>query len=386
MDKINIEQALIASAKDKTNSVFTKRVMTSISKNKVVEPHNRKSFFNKIWHLPRYAIIAMAVLLTALASGTAYAAYQLWLAPSAQITSSSQNQYNRKEVVVGFQNCGKTASAKYEVKSGNLLSDTEVAHLLQARCEILTITNWANKQWESNTPTKSVNVSAESFAVTKISDNTIDASSDSFSTTLQFTSSTKFIVNGLETDANAIKPGDNILYVELDSYASASGGSPTKRELMAVIKLELPAIAYSTSRQYMVAERQVCYGNTGESCVLGASIDVYPRDGENNLAPTAPGDPYEIQGEIVSHNGNNFELKASSGAIYSIAAPIDAVTEFNAKYSGNYEGARIELGDKLLVRYSQNENDDHKVVLSEQVQSIVLLIELAEKTDPLKKY
>lgn len=380
MDKITIDQALIACHDVTTESAFTNRVMSSITHRASV----KKPIFIKIKHMSRFALATLTFCSIVATSGSAYAAYQMWFNPTAKVQNTGQNQYGRDEFLATLSNCGTTASALYEVKTGISLSEEEIAQLLQARCELDFVQKWANKNWRPSTPTLGVNVSFEAFRVTAVDKSTISLHSSQFDTVLDITKDTQFIANNMKTSANSIKTENIVVYVERDTYLPSSG-SPTKRELMAIIKLELPIEAYSVNRQSQVNERTSCIGNSNESCINSASIDVYPRNNEDVSSKTVSGDFYRIQGELISNDGASFELKSSSGAIYKVTAPLDIISRFNSDNSTDY-GTSIIIGDMISVQYFQNVTDDHKTIQPQQIHSINLLIELTNKTDDFKKY
>lgn len=380
MDKITIDQALIACHNTTTGSAFTKRVMSSI----IHQAPVRKPIFIKIKHMSRFALATLTFCSIIATSGAAYAAYQMWLNPTAKVQNTGQNQYGRDEFLATFSNCETAASALYEVKTDISLSEEEIAQLLQARCELDSVQRWANKSWGPSNPTLGINLSFEAFSVTTVDKSTINLHSSQFDTILGITKDTQFIANNMKTSADSISAGNVVIYVERDTYLP-SGGSPTKRELMAIVKLELPIEAYSVNRQSQITERTSCIGNSNESCINSASIDVYPRNNEDVSIKTVNESLYRIQGELISNDGASFELKSSSGAIYKVTAPLDIISRFNSDNSADYNTS-ITIGDIISVQYFQNANDDHKTIQPQQIHSINLLIELTNKTDDFKKY
>jgi hypothetical protein len=380
---ITPDQALIASHEtgDGINTAFVDRVMKTINSPARPRPF---AMFTTWRHMHRLAFAIMAIAALALVSGTAYAAYQLWLKPHAQVQHFGQNQYGRNEALVTFQNCKDSASTTYEVKSSSQLTAEQLSQLLQAKCEMDAITAWANAQEPSGLHAITA-LYPGAFTVESINGDTYELHGKLEDRTVTITKDTAFIVHGMQVGREAIHVGDTVGYVEKNSYAPG-GGWPTERKSIAIVALELPAKMYEIDLQNQVAKRQDCHGNPGESCVNSGSIDVFPRYGEDNTAPTDSGDMFEIQGRIVEHQGTTVKVKASSGAIYTITAPIDIIASFNTKASANYNGITIENGDMLSVRYSQNPWNDHKTIQPRQVQSVSLLIELVKKTDPIKKY
>jgi hypothetical protein len=380
MAKITPDQALLASYKvsDGMNTAFINRVMGSL------EPAPKlNNFMASLQHMPKFALVVSAIVCALVLSGTAYAAYQLWLKPNATVQNFSQNQEGRNEALVAFQNCQGQANSQYEVKSGAGLNAEQIEQLMRARCEMDAINKWAHSLLPVQDATPPMAYPG-GFTITKIDGNSVNLSGDMDSPTLTATNKTAIVVNGLQTSLDNLKVGDTVTYVEYNTYGP-EGGHPTSRTLMGIVKLQMPIEFYDTTMQNMVAVRTACYGNAAESCVQSGSIDVYPRDGENNMAKVTPGEHFEVQGRIVAHDGKTVQLKASSGAIYTINAPIDMIAKFNTQNSPDY-GTAIEVGDMLMVLYTKKSGEDPKVVEPNQLRSVSLLIEVIRKQDPIKKY
>jgi hypothetical protein len=380
MAKITPDQALLASYKvsDGASNVFVARVM------KEIKPAAKmNNFFESLRHVPKFALVIAAAASVIIVSGTAYAAYQLWLKPSASVQHFGQNQEGRNEALVAFRNCQGQANTKYEVKSGADLNAEQIEQLMRARCEMDAINKWAYSLMPTQVETPAMAYPG-AFTITKINGNNVTLKGELDSPTLTANDTTAIIVDGMPTALSNLKVGDTVTYVEYNTY-NPGGGHPTSRTLMGIVKLQMPVEFYDNTMQNMVAVRIACYGNTSESCVQSGSIDVYPRDGENNMAKVTAGDHYEVQGRIIAHDGKTVRIKASSGAVYTINAPIDMVTKFNTQNSSDY-GVRIETGDMLMVLYTKKSDEDPKTIESNQLRSVSLLIEVIRKQDPLKKY
>lgn len=379
MAEITPDQALLASYKvsDGVNNAFITRVMDNL------ESAPRMNLFAALRHMPKFALVIAAIVGVLVVSGTAYAAYQLWLKPNATVQNFSQNQEGRNEALVAFQNCQGQANSQYEVKSGADLSAEQIEQLMRARCEMDAINKWAYSLMpiQDGIPPMAY---PGAFTITKIEGNSISLKGSMDSPTLTATDKTATVIDGVQTGFGGLNVGDTVTYVEYNTYGP-EGGHPTSRTLMGIVKLQMPIEFYDTTMQNMVAVRTACYGNAAESCVQSGSIDVYPRDGENNMARVTPGERFEIQGRIVEHNGKTVRVKASSGAIYTINAPIDMVAKFNTQNSPDY-GTTIEVGDMLMVLYTKKSGEDPKVIEPNQLRSVSLLIEMIRKQDPIKKY
>ncbi len=378
MDKITIEQALIASQSGSAQSNnFTERVMKSIkNKRRLTLLFNIPSKFAKL------AMTLVAICCAALTTGAVYAAYQIWLAPSVEVQPTGQNQ-----VLATFTNCNTIASARYEIRSGSSLNSKEISQILQARCEISAIQTWENSQNTNNN--QLVLESDEAYLVTSVSGAKISLQSSDLNKDVIVTNKAQFFVNGISSSADSIQVGDAVFYVERNTY-NQSGGSPTKSDLLAIFKMDLPVEAYSVNKQNLVIERTTCLGNPDDSCLAdSASIDVYPRGDEAAYMANTPesGDLYEVQGEIVSISAASFTLQGSSGALYQIDTPQNIIDEFNKKDSGNYGHHTIQVGDKLSVFYWQGLDDDHKAIKADQLAKVSLLMQTGDnKTETTTKY
>jgi len=379
MAKITVDQALLASHDPASmNPLFINRVMD------VVEQPKMNTLFASLQRMPKFAL-ALAVIATLLAvSGTTYAAYQLWFKPNATVQQFGQNQEGRNEALVTFKNCQNQASTRYEVKSNASLTAPQVEQLLRARCEMDAINKWALSASPTTTEAPPMAYPG-AFTVTKIDGTKVSLHNPTYDTTVTVTEKSIAIINGVPVAASSIKVGDLVTYVEHYTY-NPGGGHPTSRTLLAIVTLQLPAEFYDTTMQNMVATRKACYGNPTESCIESGLIDVYPRNGENNMATVEPGDNFEVQGRIVKHDGNTVSLRASSGAVYTFTAPHDVIAKFNTENSAGYENTKIGVGDMLMILYTKKQGEDPKAIQPNQLRSVSLLIELISKQDPLKKY
>jgi hypothetical protein len=380
MAEITPDQALLATYKvsDGVNTAFVNRVMESI------ESTQQSHFFATLRHMPKFALIIAAIVGVLVISGTAYAAYQLWLKPHVSVQQFEPNQQGRQEALVAFQNCKDTKNARYEVKNGAGLNAEKVEQLLQARCEMDAINEWAYNTHPTKVDVPPIAYPG-AFTVIKIDGNDITLDGTTEDITVTTNDKTMTIIDGIPAGMSSLKVGDTVTFVQKYTY-NRENGQPTSRELLGVITLQLPGEFYETTMQNMVAKRAECHGNTTESCVQGSSIDVYPRNGESNAAPVEPGERFELQGRIVEHDGKTVRLKASSGAIYTINAPTDIIENFNTQHGPNYGGLRIEVGDMLSVLYTKKWGEDPKNVNANQLRTATLLVEMLNKQDGYKKY
>lgn len=382
--KATIEQCLIDAGDHLPhgNSAFVETTMQAIRKKQVSETFasvlrrtnatKKERFIMKLKHLPKAAIMGLAVAGVLVVSGSAFAAYQLWLSPSASLEGAKQNQYGRTEALVKLQHCAQLSISRdisAEIKPHSGLSPEDAAKVLQAYCEINAMQNWAITGLQ-------VHPSAVMFPYTidQMSGAALKVSAGNDARNLPLSRSTRYIVGGGYADRGQFHPGDSIAYV-------ANGASAT----LAVIKLSLPATYYTNEKQNAIATREACPGNPQDSCLAAGGITIFPRNTEGMANTQASGKHLQIQGKLVGHTGATFTLKSSSGASYTIAASSDAIQEFNTRYAQNYSGTTVELGDTLNVMYAQPSGADPHKVTADQINSIDLLAEVS-KTGLINKY
>ncbi len=247
MKHATIDQLLIASIPVGSDHVFVERVMLSVRQGK--NPFDRalrhtpdaarRTLLARIRHLPKIALIALAILATITITGTAYAAYRLWLSPQAR-TGSYQENDNRKAAVIDLKNCkfyGEQAT--FELKRGSTLKPEEIDKVVQARCELDAISSWAGSTWRTELPA-SIMYSPSALTVQDISaDNIALLEEGQQQQTFALNHETIFIQNGQPALKKAIKKGDSVLTVVRYHYADESGGTPTKSELLALVKSRL---------------------------------------------------------------------------------------------------------------------------------------------------
>ncbi|HTE22397.1 MAG TPA: hypothetical protein VK674_05145 [Candidatus Limnocylindria bacterium] len=396
MKNATIEQILIASAPvgGDHDHPFVQKVMGSIRQERAFNQVLRESgatekpsFITKLRHLPKLALIALAILTTLVLTGTAYAAYRLWLSPQAR-TGSYQENDNRKAAVIDLENCKNYGDqVTFELKRGSTLKPEEIDKVVQARCELDAIASWAGSTWKTELPA-SVQYSPSALTVQDISPDTISLIEEGRDQrTFALNHETIFIQSGQPATKRDIKKGDALLTVVRYHYADENGGAPTSSELLALVKVELSAHYYSWRVQNQIAERAACIGNTQETCTHGSGVDVFPRDEAMTLPyPRPTGETYEIQGEIVALEGKLFKLKGSSGKLYTVQTTEDVIGTFNENYAEAYGGLTIEIGDMLVVRYAQDPEADHQAVRSGEVLAVQLVTEITDKNNNLKKY
>lgn len=404
----------------KVNTEFTDKVMKSIMSPEILSSQIRRmsvikkeTLFMKLRHLPKLAIVAIALGTLLLLSGTAYAAYQLlWQKPEVQVSKPTTSVSGRHEVAISLAQCGDAnLGSRYELKKSATITADEVPMVVKAQCELGVINAWAQTAYPSddlrarpitNREYDSVHISTSMATHIK----SREGSSITFmgltkynqtDTTLQPASSVRYIADGKEVTAGAITENDPIVYITsdkshmipssdcTDQQCSATGTMPT-RTLLAVVKLSLPFESYDQYAWQSLAERQTCAGNPEDSCLTGntGSIDLYQGGATITVNRTVM---KEIQGVITSINGKTVTIRSSSGASFAVTTPTDVVNAYNTnKASRYYNGQTVKIGSSLVARYVETESEHSKNLAANSLISLQLQIEIVGKNDPVKSY
>ncbi|HVI69398.1 MAG TPA: hypothetical protein VM581_02975 [Magnetospirillaceae bacterium] len=393
MGKITVEQAIIASQPQGSGvfSVFTTKTLHLIRARESYELLQKKHTRNwtRLWHLPKFALAIVVVVVLAIASGTAYATYILWPKPAVHINNVQQNQFGRQEAVIDFEHCHVGKDTSYELKMGVNLPPEELTKILEARCERAQIDTWVDRTLMTHGDFTKVHVIPGGVGtITHIDEHTMTIESPNapdLPATHTIPTDIQFIIDGSKVDRMQFKVGDPAVYVLRNTYETERGGTLLNTELVAVVKLNLP-LDYYTYKQSLITERKPCYGNPDDSCRMGSAVPLYPRG-----APLKQLDPdnqlFEIEGKLLTHHGAVFTIQGTSGKIYTVTAPYDVITDHNANYSATYDNIKVAVGDVLKVDYLQHTDADHTAISSRDLSDIVIVIDLLEGKDgPLYKY
>ena len=377
--KDNIEKRIIAAQPPaRGKSEFVARTMLAIEQAKTRETFTnvlrktnitkKESLFMKLKHLPGTMVTAIVIGTLLLLSGTAYAAYKLWLSPEVQVKSVEQ-KYGRAQALIYMKNCNSyQEKVQVEINQDKAGSPEEAAKSLAAHCELEAIQNWAIKDL-SEEPNSVI----FPFTISTVNHRQVSASNQSkdSSRTFNLTDDTPIVFNGDIVKPNSLDKGDTVAFVV----------SGPKQELRALVKLSYPAQYYSYSPDLLNSyhTRHECYGSPKSSCIDLPSLDVL-RDGEGGANPGTQGEARLIQGKLVNYTDTQFKLQSTSGEIYTVYTTTNVIGGFNV---GNPYGAiTIEKDDVLEVRYSQAPSDNPKEIQSTQYHNVQLsLQELDKKTD-----
>ncbi|HEY1835703.1 MAG TPA: hypothetical protein VGG13_02680 [Candidatus Saccharimonadales bacterium] len=375
MKKATLEQRLLASRPaDTTNHAFVTRTMDAVriargneTFSDILRTTNatkKEHLFMKLRHLPRFAAISIIIAGLAAVSGTAYAAYQLWLKPTATVQSSSHNQ-----ALIKLRNCeqyGGNTGLHVVINKSSGLSAAETAKYIQANCEINAVQSWAMATFQGKV--KAASDILLPYSIQAVQGNAITLHDGSALQHIQVNSQTIYAANGALVTKKAIAAGDTVAYV-VDEKDGAL--------VRAIVKLNLPFKYYSSnSDANAFFVRNTCSGDPQAWCVNADSLDVL-HSGEAGANPSATGNWYEIQGALVSHSATAFTIKDTSGVTHIIPTTSNIIATFNA--GNTYGNISINTDDVLDVTYRQPTTANHGVVRANQVESVELLMSKISK-------
>lgn len=414
--KPTLEQLIIAShAGHERDTQFTKKVMTSIKRTTPSKTllSTKPSVWSRLRHLPKFAVIALALLGLTIASGTVYAIYTLWPKPTVTVTAPEENQFGRSQFSVSLENCAGESRASYEIKRGSTLQNDEVPKVLQARCERDVIKKWAGdsglieqdqragtapRMYQNGETVESDRMSYVASVISGFDEKTITLTGDEWNSPkepLPLAADAKFYSAGEEIKREGIKLGDAVLFITHDKYQYKLRQDPygpeprlhgelVEKVVTHVIRVELPYEYYGPTKQNQIAERKPCYGNPDDTCIQSGGVDIY----ENLNVRLTIGQTMmrTVQLTIERIEGRVITAKSSSGRIFTLTLPQDIIGHYNQFRSSGYNNVKVGVGDMLSVTYVEPEAE-HSLALNESsIQSIHVVIDFIYKNDPLKKY
>lgn len=398
-----LDKRIIAAkpADARTNRTFTDRVMLTVE-----NTSSRQKTMMGLLQLPKYALALCAIAIMTLLGGSAYAIYKaIWSQPSVVTQDVSTNQLGHKQLTAMLTNCGdQEAEATFEIKSGSILDIAEIHSILQARCELDAIRNWAEENdgttstsqpptpGESHSSSVMVYPTAGKVASINASHLTLAEDTQLPPMPLILSSETQYIANGNYVTQDSIHPGDSILFVQdittkdtttKNKYGEyTTSGMPTQHTLTYVIKLNLPSEYYNGQKQSLLQQRTVCMGNLQDSCIQAQSLDIYTT----NTSKKSAGTLHAIQGVITLVHDNSIKLQSSSGRNITIATQPSLIADFNQNQSAQYNDIKVAPGNILQINYFAPEDGSQDNIAKDRIVSIQLLLSTSSKTDMLQKY
>ncbi|MDB5162147.1 MAG: hypothetical protein JWM52_655 [Candidatus Saccharibacteria bacterium] len=394
------------------NRTFTDRIMDSLQPSAIftkqirrMNVNKKETFIMKLKHLPKFAIVAIAIGATVLLSGSAYAIYSLWAHPEIHVTSPETSASGRQEVSIAFSSCGTTQTAnKYELKRDATIDASQIEAIAKARCELQAINDWAMKTYaqgpdgsfgdprthelpavQSVRQLISVSDSSITFAEKK---NKLSVLPEE---TLDAPDSIRFIANGTDVARSAFKPGDAVAYVTMSKTVKTPMEKCTSdacREfgeyrgvsrLVAVVKLDRDFKDYDDDAWQSLAELSSCMGNENNLCLHGnaASTTLYYRDLQSSFTETQM--TKNIEGTVTAIENNTFTIKGTSGTLFTIEAPARIFTDFNASNTAAFNNAEVVVGSTVRVTYLESKTAHGTTIPNNTIQGIDFRLEILTK-------
>lgn len=408
--KDNIMDALVIAARPeaygKKNKAFTDRVMEGVAAGEILSHAIRKTsvnkketLFMKLRHLPKLAIVAIALGALLFVAGTTYAIVQTvsTLSP-VKVNQAGTNEFGREQLKVEFDSCDaqKEEGTTYELKRGSNLSSDDGAKVLRAKCDMDVATAWMQNDPKTK---ETMGDFLRAFArltpgmntadtVKEIQGNKLTLEKRGEKTLLE---DVRVVEGNNIVSLDSIKPGDTVIYFVPATF-EAMGNAQDAKEANGVVifKLPLEARYYSLEYQSYVHVRAACDGNPERVCLQSNGIN------QTNLIVTNGGTgpsmndsrtSKRVQGRVVSYDAASMKLDVGEGVIYTVQTPRNIIDEYNrtkvyglASYDTIYantnpEDLKIKQGDSLDIYYLEAEGASASTLAWNQVGTIGLMVE-----------
>lgn len=394
-------------ATHKSNVAFTDAVMAAISSGEIMVSFVRRTNgtkketpFMKLRHLPKFAIVILAICALFVAAGTTYAIVETVKKLNAvTIDSSGKNEFGREQLQVSFDSCEeeRKRGATYELKQDSGLSAEDGAKVLQARCEIDVVSAWVEHDEQSkqllnngpySTPGRIMSFFPESVRkIEAISEASIKFERDE----APFPASGRVVVDNQVVGRDTLKPGDSVFYFN-PSFRAGRGATPATApaEGVVVFKLALEKRYYSLDLQSYVKTRRACRENLALTCLEASNINhvilIVTRGGYNPRM--YDGTPQrELQGRVKEYTATTITLDVGGGKLYTIHTPRNVIEKYNTStvyglaaldtiYSKtDPENLKIKTGDILEISYSEQPDVYSTDIPWERLGVISLMVE-----------
>jgi len=373
----------------KVNTLFTDKVMEAIQSHSALSLHVRtkdsnkkETLFVRIRHLPKIAVIALAIMsLFALATVT-YAAVET--ISHVLVSSTKQNEYGREQFTVTSKDCKGQSNRTFELQKGVNMSVQDGANVLQARCDLALVNDWLATKVGDAMLLPSI-YSSRPDTVTSI---------DAASVILQksgrrsLSSFTNILNVANPASARDLKVGQTVF-----SYPDGPitmNGQDVRSGVSALFIVTQPAKYYTGDMQSYVDERTACRNNPERQCLNQDSeaTHTYLIVARNDR-PRAAGsvaDYKEVQGKVVAYDNTQLVLDAG-GARYTIATPSNIITTYNkmgvyklAELDNIYSytdpnDLKIEKGDSLSITYLEDLSKSSPAIPWTNVLTVNLLVQ-----------
>lgn len=420
--KDNVMDALIIAARPEAygrgNEAFTDRVMEGVAAGEILSHAIRKTsvnkketLFMKLRHLPKLAIVAIAIGALLFVAGTTYAIVQTvsTLSP-VKVNQAGTNEFGREQLKVEFNSCDaqKEEGTTYELKRGSNLSSEDGAKVLQAKCDMDAITTWIQNDPQSKEKMGDTDRALMRLGSTlSVADTVKDIQGKKL--TLErgekaLPDNVRVVENNKETSLESVKPGGAVIYFVPSQYKGFSGSSDDEANSDGAIifKLPLEAKYYGIDYRSYVHARSACDNNPERDCLKSNGIN------QTNLIVTSGGTtpvmndtrtPKKVQGRVISYDAGSIRLDVGDGVTYTLQTPRNIIDEYNrtkvyslAGYDTIYaktnpEDLKIKAGDSLDIYYLEASGESAEMLSWNQITTISLMVERTPKDlSVLQKY
>lgn len=352
----------------------------------------------KVQHLPRIAVVAIAIVsVLALATVTYAAVKTVETLSKVSVVSSTQSEYGRKQFTATSKECKGLSNATFELQKNVPMTAQDGASVLEARCDLALVSNWLAANVENSAQLPSIYSSRPDTVMA------IDATS----VTLQksgrraLAAFTNILRVATPASANDLKVGDTV-FAYPDGPISMNSQS-VRPGVDALFIVTQPAKYYASDMQSYVDERTACRNNLERQCLNQdtETTHTYLMVAKNDT-PRAAGsaaDYKEVQGQVVSYGNTQITLDTGGGVLYTIATPSNIIASYNqsgvyglAKLDDIYshtnpEDLKIAKGDSLSIDYLEDLPKSSPLIPWAQVLTINLLVQHSpEDSAVLVKY
>jgi hypothetical protein len=396
------------------NAVFTDAVMARITSSEIFsnairtkDVTKKETLLMRIRHLPKIAIMAIALGALLFVAATTYAVVRTVTKPSpVTVKEEGVNEFGREQLRVEFDSCDaqKKSGTTYELKRGSNLSAEDGAKVLRAVCEIDRIKAWIENDPHSKELLGGVRVRALPLlsgaeAVAAIEDNVLTLQNEVAKREERVSADVRVFEGDRPVSLGDIKPGDTIFFFAPARYQYKTSG---QEEGHIIFKLPLEARYYSINFRSYVRARAACDGNPDRTCLKSNGINqatlLVARGG--TLPSLGDTRAYKnVQGRVVSYDATSIKLDVGQGVLYTLQTPHNIIEQYNrqtvyglaaldSRYGKtNPEDLKIITGDTLDISYLEPASEFASDLSWNKITGISLMVErVAIDDERLRKY
>ncbi len=395
---------------------------------------NRKTFTMKVLKMTPRLLVANILLVVTILGFSGYSYAQKEEQKKLQILKEHINQTGRIEFDTDCTSGNPTMTSRYELKKNAKINNEDAKKVIAATCnydEAEEFFNQLRRQFSEKIKEPSPENGKEGaiiqyitpvsvYKVAKRQNEQLELldmyNTPSSSTKIKLAPAVKVYKGHTLVSTEELKDGANIMTITLNTsiminVTPKQGGYSSseklkEQEILAVVILPVnPDIKwYDPHLTSYVTRISTCHGNPQDRCSFTGSIDFFPSGGgetaQNPLfTPMPPLDlktlenkthdkriMKQIAGVLTEINDKSVKIKSSSGRIFTVNFESNPAEEFNQSRTQYYNDERVTLGDTIIVSYSERDDQYETTINVNQIFDADLMIEVAGKSDPIKKY